>query len=137
MKYFIKKKILASLLPLHPFERVSLIQRLLLRRGSWIKETYGTTNFPAFNIPIVCLPASINNNLPGTEFSIGFAECPPTRMDCSASTIVLPVTKMLSGGTPSRGKNPIAEPAPARNRMTRTSASGLAAVGSAIRGYAV
>src|SRR5918993_1095936 len=29
------------------------------------------TNFPAFNIPIVCLPASINNNLPGSEFSIG------------------------------------------------------------------
>jgi 6-phosphofructokinase 1 len=27
--------------------------------------------FPAFNIPIVCLPASINNNLPGSEFSIG------------------------------------------------------------------
>jgi 6-phosphofructokinase 1 len=29
------------------------------------------TNFPAFNIPIMCLPASINNNLPGSEFSIG------------------------------------------------------------------
>ncbi len=28
-------------------------------------------DFPAFNIPIVCLPASINNNLPGSEFSIG------------------------------------------------------------------
>ena len=28
-------------------------------------------NFPAYNIPIVCLPASINNNLPGSEFSIG------------------------------------------------------------------
>jgi 6-phosphofructokinase 1 len=28
-------------------------------------------NFPAFNIPIVCLPTSINNNLPGTELSIG------------------------------------------------------------------
>jgi 6-phosphofructokinase 1 len=28
-------------------------------------------NYPAFNIPIVCLPASINNNLPGSEFSIG------------------------------------------------------------------
>jgi len=27
--------------------------------------------FPSFNIPIVCLPASINNNLPGSEFSIG------------------------------------------------------------------
>jgi 6-phosphofructokinase 1 len=28
-------------------------------------------NFPAFNIPIVCLPATINNNLPGAEFCIG------------------------------------------------------------------
>jgi 6-phosphofructokinase 1 len=27
--------------------------------------------FPAFNLPIVCLPASINNNLPGSELSIG------------------------------------------------------------------
>ncbi len=29
------------------------------------------TDFPAFNIPMVCLPASINNNLPGFERSIG------------------------------------------------------------------
>ena len=29
------------------------------------------SNFPAYNIPMVCLPASINNNLPGSEFSIG------------------------------------------------------------------
>lgn len=28
-------------------------------------------NFPAFNIPMVCLPASINNNLPGSELAIG------------------------------------------------------------------
>jgi 6-phosphofructokinase 1 len=28
-------------------------------------------NFPAFNIPIICLPASINNNLPGSDFCIG------------------------------------------------------------------
>ncbi len=28
-------------------------------------------NFPAFNIPIICLPASINNNLPGSELAIG------------------------------------------------------------------
>jgi 6-phosphofructokinase 1 len=27
--------------------------------------------FPAFNIPIICLPATINNNLPGCELSIG------------------------------------------------------------------
>ncbi|MEW5980732.1 MAG: 6-phosphofructokinase [Acidobacteriota bacterium] len=28
-------------------------------------------NFPAFGIPMVCLPATIDNNLPGTELSIG------------------------------------------------------------------
>jgi 6-phosphofructokinase 1 len=28
-------------------------------------------NFPAFNLPIVCLPATIDNNAPGTELSIG------------------------------------------------------------------
>jgi 6-phosphofructokinase 1 len=28
-------------------------------------------NYTAFKIPIVCLPASINNNLPGSELSIG------------------------------------------------------------------
>lgn len=28
-------------------------------------------SYPAFNIPIVCLPATINNNLPGSELSIG------------------------------------------------------------------
>jgi 6-phosphofructokinase 1 len=27
--------------------------------------------FPAFNVPIVCMPATINNNLPGSELSIG------------------------------------------------------------------
>lgn len=27
--------------------------------------------YPAFDIPTICLPASINNNLPGSEFSIG------------------------------------------------------------------
>ncbi len=28
-------------------------------------------NFPAFNIPIICLPATINNDLPGAELSVG------------------------------------------------------------------
>ena len=27
--------------------------------------------FPAFNVPVICLPACIDNNLPGTELSIG------------------------------------------------------------------
>lgn len=29
------------------------------------------SNFPSFNIPIICLPATINNNLPGSELSVG------------------------------------------------------------------
>ncbi len=29
------------------------------------------SNFPAFNIPIICLPTTINNDLPGSELSIG------------------------------------------------------------------
>ncbi len=33
-----------------------------------VKERY---NFPAFNIPMVCLPSTINNNLPGTELCVG------------------------------------------------------------------
>jgi 6-phosphofructokinase 1 len=49
----------------------------LLIVGGW--SGYETTyrlwkerdNFPAFNIPILCLPATINNNLPGSELSIG------------------------------------------------------------------
>ena len=28
-------------------------------------------NYPAFELPIICLPASINNNLPGSELSVG------------------------------------------------------------------
>ena len=28
-------------------------------------------NFPAFNIPMICLPATINNNLPGAELCVG------------------------------------------------------------------
>ncbi|MEI7553873.1 6-phosphofructokinase [Candidatus Chlorohelix sp.] len=49
----------------------------LLIVGGW--ESYETAykmhteqpNFPAFNIPMICLPASIDNNLPGSELSIG------------------------------------------------------------------
>jgi 6-phosphofructokinase 1 len=49
----------------------------LLIIGGWegyetaFKCAQRSANFPAFNIPIVCLPASINNNLPGSELSIG------------------------------------------------------------------
>jgi 6-phosphofructokinase 1 len=43
-------------------------------------------NFPAFNIPILCLPATINNNMPGSELSIG--------ADTSINNIVEAVDKI-------------------------------------------
>ncbi len=52
------------------------IQGLLII-GGWTgyESAYQLTslrsNYPAFNIPIVCLPASINNNLPGSDLSVG------------------------------------------------------------------
>jgi 6-phosphofructokinase 1 len=42
--------------------------------------------YPAFHIPIVCLPASINNNLPASEYSIG--------ADTALNTIVNYVDKI-------------------------------------------
>jgi 6-phosphofructokinase 1 len=39
--------------------------------GSALDLLRKRSEFPAFDIPIVCMPASINNNLPGTDFSIG------------------------------------------------------------------
>ncbi|KAK9323717.1 phosphofructokinase-domain-containing protein [Lipomyces orientalis] len=32
-------------------------------------------NYPAFRIPMVCLPATISNNVPGTEYSLGSDTC--------------------------------------------------------------
>ena len=49
----------------------------LLIIGGWAayQAAYQLTvkrgDFPAFDIPIVCLPASIDNNLPGSQLSIG------------------------------------------------------------------
>ncbi|MFN8597018.1 MAG: 6-phosphofructokinase [Anaerolineae bacterium] len=43
-------------------------------------------NYPAFNIPIICLPASINNNLPGSDLSVG--------ADTALNTIVEAVDKV-------------------------------------------
>jgi 6-phosphofructokinase 1 len=49
----------------------------ILMIGGWtgymsILELYRQRlNYPAFNIPLVCLPATINNNLPASELSVG------------------------------------------------------------------
>jgi 6-phosphofructokinase 1 len=51
-------------------------------------------NFPAFNIPVVCLPASINNNLPGSELSIG--------ADTALNSIVSAVDKIKQSAVAAR-----------------------------------
>ena len=51
-------------------------------------------NFPAFNIPIVVLPASINNNLPGTELAVG--------ADTALNNIVDAVNKIKQSAVASR-----------------------------------
>jgi 6-phosphofructokinase 1 len=47
-------------------------------------------NFPALNIPIICLPATINNNIPGSEHSIG--------ADTAVNNIVEAVDKIKQSG---------------------------------------
>ncbi len=51
-------------------------------------------NFPAFDIPIVCLPATIDNNLPGTELSIG--------ADTALNSIVTVVDKIKQSAVAER-----------------------------------
>ena len=51
-------------------------------------------NFPAFNIPIICLPATINNNLPGSELSVG--------ADTALNNIVDAINKIKQSAVASR-----------------------------------
>ncbi len=51
-------------------------------------------NYPAFNIPIICMPASINNNLPGSDLSIG--------ADTALNTIVEAVDKVKQAAVAQR-----------------------------------
>jgi len=50
--------------------------------------------YPALDIPVVCIPASINNNLPGSELSIG--------SDTALNTIVEAVDKIKNSADTSR-----------------------------------
>jgi 6-phosphofructokinase 1 len=50
--------------------------------------------FPAFDIPMICLPASINNNLPGSEQSIG--------SDSALNSIVKAVDKIKQSAVASK-----------------------------------
>jgi 6-phosphofructokinase 1 len=51
-------------------------------------------NYPAFNIPIICLPASINNNLPGSDLSVG--------ADTALNTIVEAVDRVKQAAVAQR-----------------------------------
>jgi 6-phosphofructokinase 1 len=61
---------IAKTLEEHQIEAIMLI-------GGWsgylsMLDIYAQrSNFPAFDIPMVCIPATINNNLPATELSVG------------------------------------------------------------------
>jgi 6-phosphofructokinase 1 len=50
--------------------------------------------FPAFCIPIICLPASINNNLPGSQLSVG--------ADTALNSIITNVDKIKESAVASR-----------------------------------
>ena len=50
--------------------------------------------FPAFEIPIICMPATINNNLPGSELSVG--------ADTALNAIVEAVDKIKQSAVASR-----------------------------------
>jgi 6-phosphofructokinase 1 len=50
--------------------------------------------FPAFNIPIICIPATIDNNLPGSELSVG--------ADTALNNIITAVDKIKQSAVASR-----------------------------------
>ncbi len=72
----------------------------LLIIGGWsgYQMAYHFANYrevyPAFNIPVVCLPATINNDLPGTELSIG--------ADTALNTIINNVDKIKESAVATR-----------------------------------
>ena len=72
----------------------------ILMIGGWsgyeaILELHKRRNtFPAFNIPKVCLPATIDNNLPGSELSIG--------ADTALNNIVSAVDKIKQSAVATR-----------------------------------
>ncbi|MEJ2581423.1 MAG: 6-phosphofructokinase [Acidobacteriota bacterium] len=72
----------------------------ILMIGGWsgydsaLRMTRKRESFPAFEIPIICLPATINNNLPGSELSIG--------SDTALNAIVEAVDKIKQSAVASR-----------------------------------
>ncbi len=72
----------------------------LLIIGGWsayqtVLELYDQrASFPAFDIPMVCLPATINNNLPATELSVG--------SDTALNSIIWAVDKIKQSAVASK-----------------------------------
>jgi 6-phosphofructokinase 1 len=72
----------------------------LLVIGGWsayqtVLELYDQRpSYPAFDIPMVCLPATINNNLPATELSVG--------ADTALNSIIWAVDKIKQSAVASR-----------------------------------
>ncbi|HRW48332.1 MAG TPA: 6-phosphofructokinase, partial [Caldilinea sp.] len=72
----------------------------LLIIGGWIGYEFAyqlathAQEYPEFAIPVVCIPASINNDLPGTEISIG--------ADTALNTIVEDVDKIKESAVASQ-----------------------------------
>jgi 6-phosphofructokinase 1 len=72
----------------------------ILMIGGWsgydalLRMTRKREAFPAFEIPIICLPATINNNLPGSELSVG--------ADTALNAIVEAVDKIKQSAVASR-----------------------------------
>jgi 6-phosphofructokinase 1 len=72
----------------------------ILMIGGWsgYEATYqlfrARENFPAFNIPMICVPATIDNDLPGSDLSIG--------ADTALNSIVEAVDKIKQSAVASR-----------------------------------
>ncbi len=72
----------------------------LMLIGGWISYEFAyqlashAHEYPAFAMPVVCVPASINNDLPGTEISVG--------ADTALNTIVEDVDKIKESAVASQ-----------------------------------
>ncbi|MGW8227029.1 MAG: 6-phosphofructokinase, partial [Anaerolineales bacterium] len=84
---------IAKNLETHQVDGLLIIGGLSGYEGAY--ELFNRRNdFPSFNIPIVCLPTSIDNNLPGTDLSIG--------ADTALNSIVTNVDKIKQSAVASR-----------------------------------
>ncbi len=85
--------IIARNLEAHGIEGLLMIGGLSGYQAAY-KMFSHSDEFPAFSIPIACLPASINNNLPGSEHSIG--------ADTALNSIAQDVDKIKQSAVASR-----------------------------------